>query len=147
MKQMKKFRFRKRRRRGVARFFPQKEITPEPLTMLTKHSISIRGHKTSYSLEDEFYTELKRIAKQQDIPAGPPNHQTRFRAPARDQFVVGVEVVCVAGCEGATIKPPRQNFPTRAFAPLCRNLSSAYCHQPKRHCHCRISCGKRVRLL
>ncbi len=36
--------------------------------MLTKHSISIRGHKTSYSLEDEFYTELKRIAKQQDTP-------------------------------------------------------------------------------
>ncbi len=36
--------------------------------MLTKHSISIRGHKTSYSLEDEFYAELKRIAKQQNIP-------------------------------------------------------------------------------
>ncbi len=36
--------------------------------MLTKHSISIRGHKTSYSLEDEFYQELKRIAKEQDVP-------------------------------------------------------------------------------
>lgn len=36
--------------------------------MLTKHSISIRGHKTSYSLEDEFYQELKRIAKEQDTP-------------------------------------------------------------------------------
>ena len=36
--------------------------------MLKKHSISIRGHQTSYSLEDEFYTELKRIASEQDIP-------------------------------------------------------------------------------
>ncbi|MCP4072866.1 MAG: ribbon-helix-helix domain-containing protein [Hyphomicrobiales bacterium] len=36
--------------------------------MLRKHSISIRGHKTSYSLEDEFYVELTRIANQNNIP-------------------------------------------------------------------------------
>jgi len=36
--------------------------------LLEKHSISIRGHKTSYSLEPEFYAELQRIAKQQEKP-------------------------------------------------------------------------------
>lgn len=36
--------------------------------MLEKHSISIRGHRTSYSLEPEFYAELKRIAKEQQKP-------------------------------------------------------------------------------
>jgi len=30
---------------------------------LHKHSVSIKGHPTSFSLEDEFYSELKRIAK------------------------------------------------------------------------------------
>ena len=36
--------------------------------MLEKHSISIRGHRTSYSLEPEFYQELKRIADDKEIP-------------------------------------------------------------------------------
>jgi predicted DNA-binding ribbon-helix-helix protein len=36
--------------------------------MLRKHSISIRGHKTSYSLEDEFHLELDRISKKDDLP-------------------------------------------------------------------------------
>lgn len=34
--------------------------------MLKKHSVSIQGHRTSYTLEDEFYVELKQISKQQD---------------------------------------------------------------------------------
>ncbi len=29
---------------------------------MRKHSISIRGHQTSYTLEDEFYHELKKFA-------------------------------------------------------------------------------------
>jgi predicted DNA-binding ribbon-helix-helix protein len=36
--------------------------------MLRKHSISIRGHRTSYSLEDEFFDELTRLARQENIP-------------------------------------------------------------------------------
>ena len=36
--------------------------------MLEKHSISIRGHRTSYSLEKEFYLELKQIALNRDTP-------------------------------------------------------------------------------
>ncbi|MCF6320706.1 MAG: ribbon-helix-helix domain-containing protein [Rhizobiaceae bacterium] len=35
--------------------------------MLVKHSISIRGHKTSYSLEDEFYQELRKIAQRENV--------------------------------------------------------------------------------
>jgi len=35
--------------------------------MLRKHSISIRGHQTSFSLEDEFYDQLKQIALKQNI--------------------------------------------------------------------------------
>jgi len=36
--------------------------------MLRKHSVSIRGHQTSFSLEDEFYEQLKLIAKRQNMP-------------------------------------------------------------------------------
>jgi len=36
--------------------------------MLRKHSISIRGHQTSFSLEDAFYVELKRIAETKKLP-------------------------------------------------------------------------------
>jgi predicted DNA-binding ribbon-helix-helix protein len=36
--------------------------------LLEKHSISIRGHRTSYTLEPEFYAELKRIAREQEKP-------------------------------------------------------------------------------
>lgn len=36
--------------------------------MLRKHSVSIRGHQTSFSLEDPFYDQLKRIAKSQEKP-------------------------------------------------------------------------------
>jgi predicted DNA-binding ribbon-helix-helix protein len=35
--------------------------------LLQKHSISIRGHRTSYTLEEEFYSELKKIAKARKI--------------------------------------------------------------------------------
>ena len=33
-----------------------------------KHSLSLRGHRTSVSLEDEFWTEFRRIAKAEDKP-------------------------------------------------------------------------------
>jgi len=33
--------------------------------MLRKHSVSIRGHQTSFSLEDEFFDQLKQISKRQ----------------------------------------------------------------------------------
>ncbi len=36
--------------------------------MLEKHSVSIRGHRTSYSLEPAFHAELEHIARQQGIP-------------------------------------------------------------------------------
>ncbi|MDJ0614853.1 MAG: ribbon-helix-helix domain-containing protein [Rhizobiaceae bacterium] len=35
---------------------------------LKKHSISIRGHRTSFSLEDEFWTELQKIAYAAEVP-------------------------------------------------------------------------------
>ncbi|MEM7069958.1 MAG: ribbon-helix-helix domain-containing protein [Pseudomonadota bacterium] len=36
--------------------------------MLSKHSVSIRGHRTSFSLEDEFWNELQRIAIGKGLP-------------------------------------------------------------------------------
>lgn len=36
--------------------------------MLHKHSVAIKGHPTSFSLEDEFYTELRRIAATKKQP-------------------------------------------------------------------------------
>ena len=35
--------------------------------MLRKHSISIKGHRTSFSLEDKFWDQLKKIASRQDV--------------------------------------------------------------------------------
>ncbi len=35
---------------------------------MNKHSISINGHRTSYSLEPEFYSELEAIARKKSIP-------------------------------------------------------------------------------
>ncbi len=36
--------------------------------MLRKHSVTINGHGTSYSIEDEFQAELSRLAKAREIP-------------------------------------------------------------------------------
>ena len=36
--------------------------------MIRKRSISLNGHATSVSLEDEFWRELQRIAKAEEIP-------------------------------------------------------------------------------
>lgn len=38
------------------------------MSALKKHSISIRGHRTSFSLESEFWDEMRRIAKQRALP-------------------------------------------------------------------------------
>ena len=36
--------------------------------MIRKHSVTLHGHRTSFSLEDEFWAELKVIAQQRGIP-------------------------------------------------------------------------------
>jgi predicted DNA-binding ribbon-helix-helix protein len=38
------------------------------LSFVKKRSISIRGHRTSFSLEDVFYRELQEIAARRAIP-------------------------------------------------------------------------------
>ena len=35
--------------------------------MIRKHSVSLHGHRTSFSLEDEFHAELTRIAEARDV--------------------------------------------------------------------------------
>ncbi len=35
--------------------------------MIRKHSATLHGHRTSFSLEDEFWTELKAIAAERGI--------------------------------------------------------------------------------
>ncbi|MBB3308993.1 putative DNA-binding ribbon-helix-helix protein [Rhizobium sp. BK196] len=36
--------------------------------MIRKHSATLHGHRTSFSLEDEFWTELKAIAASRCMP-------------------------------------------------------------------------------
>ncbi|MDP9809578.1 putative DNA-binding ribbon-helix-helix protein [Rhizobium tibeticum] len=36
--------------------------------MIRKHSATLHGHRTSFSLEDEFWTELNAIAKARAVP-------------------------------------------------------------------------------
>ena len=35
--------------------------------MIRKHSVTLRGHRTSFSLEDEFWLEAVAIARERDI--------------------------------------------------------------------------------
>ncbi|MCB1385078.1 MAG: ribbon-helix-helix domain-containing protein [Nitratireductor sp.] len=35
---------------------------------MRKHSVSIRGHRTSFSLEEDFHAELVAIAQARDVP-------------------------------------------------------------------------------
>tara|TARA_Y100000815_G_scaffold245648_1_gene244685 strand:+ start:301 stop:513 length:213 start_codon:yes stop_codon:yes gene_type:complete len=35
--------------------------------VIRKHSVSLHGHRTSFSLEDAFYAELTRIADNRDL--------------------------------------------------------------------------------
>jgi predicted DNA-binding ribbon-helix-helix protein len=41
---------------------PLSELLIDP-TMIRKHSATLHGHRTSFSLEDAFWSELKAIAK------------------------------------------------------------------------------------
>ncbi|KAA3512768.1 aryl-sulfate sulfotransferase [Agrobacterium vitis] len=36
--------------------------------MIRKHSISLHGHRTSFSLEDAFWQEIRGIAERRNIP-------------------------------------------------------------------------------
>lgn len=36
--------------------------------MIRKHSATLHGHRTSFSLEDEFWTELRAIAEARTMP-------------------------------------------------------------------------------
>lgn len=36
--------------------------------MIRKHSATLHGHRTSFSLEDEFWTKLNAIAKARAVP-------------------------------------------------------------------------------
>lgn len=36
--------------------------------MIRKHSVSLHGHRTSLSLEDEFWEELRRMATERGMP-------------------------------------------------------------------------------
>lgn len=38
------------------------------MSAVRKRSVAIRGHRTSYSLEDEFHAELERIAAARRLP-------------------------------------------------------------------------------
>lgn len=38
------------------------------MSVVRKHSVSIRGHRTSYSLEQPFFDELSRIAAARNLP-------------------------------------------------------------------------------
>lgn len=38
------------------------------MSVVRKHSVSIRGHRTSYSLEQPFFDELARISAQREMP-------------------------------------------------------------------------------
>jgi predicted DNA-binding ribbon-helix-helix protein len=38
------------------------------MSAVRKHSVTIRGHRTSFSLEDAFFIELEQLAARRSIP-------------------------------------------------------------------------------
>ena len=38
------------------------------MSLVRKHSVAIRGHRTSYSLEQPFFDELAKIAHDRNLP-------------------------------------------------------------------------------
>lgn len=38
------------------------------MSAVRKRSVGIRGHRTSFSLEDEFFAELEALARSREIP-------------------------------------------------------------------------------
>ncbi len=46
----------------------QKTAHHQRTRAVRKHSISIRGHRTSFSLEEPFWLGLQKIARERDIP-------------------------------------------------------------------------------
>jgi predicted DNA-binding ribbon-helix-helix protein len=38
------------------------------VSIVRKHSVTIRGHRTSFSLEDAFFVELEAIAARRSLP-------------------------------------------------------------------------------
>lgn len=44
------------------------EIKTPPRTSLKKHSVTLEGHRTSITLEEEFWAELQKIAAARNMP-------------------------------------------------------------------------------
>ena len=38
------------------------------MSLIRKYSVSIHGHRTSFSLEEAFFAELNRMARERDLP-------------------------------------------------------------------------------
>jgi hypothetical protein len=50
------------------------------LSLVRKHSVTIRGHRTSFSIEDPFFEILEEMAVARDLPLASPRSTPRGRA-------------------------------------------------------------------
>jgi predicted DNA-binding ribbon-helix-helix protein len=67
---------------------------------MKKHSITIKGHATSITLEDEFWTELKSIAAARDISVQKLVTQID-RARGENNLSSAIRVFILKECKGA----------------------------------------------
>ena len=79
---------------------------------VSKRSIVIAGHKTSVSLEDEFWNSLKEIASERNVTLGElirtidGNRQHANLSSAIRLFVLGVYRDQLAGRQHSKLEPP-----------------------------------------
>jgi len=63
---------------------------------LKKHSVSIRGHRTSFSLEDEFWQELQEIARLREMPVARLITQLDEQRPSNQNLSSALRVFVLA---------------------------------------------------
>ena len=70
-----------------------------------KHSVTLRGHRTSISLEDEFWQELRDLAQEMDMPIN--------ALVAQIDAERGVEAGLASAIRGYVLRALKERLPSR----------------------------------
>ena len=70
--------------------------------MLKKRSVTIRGHATSYSIEDEFYRALRDVAKAEAKPVATLVAEIDARRPADTNLSSAIRLFVLARYRGSS---------------------------------------------
>ena len=75
--------------------------------MLKKHSVTIRGHATSYSIEDEFHKALRDIARADGRPVAGLIAEIDSRRAADTNLSSAIRLFVLSKLRSEIERPPR----------------------------------------